>query len=160
MAGRYWEDFQLGETFVTMERTVTEADIIAFAELTGDFNPLHMDAGFAAGTRFRRRIAHGMLGVSIAAGLSQSLGLMEGTIVAFLGMEWRFLAPIFIGDTVHAEQTVAALQESSKPGRGLLSFDCRLVNQHGDVVQEGRRTSMLLRRPLDMDGEERASQEE
>jgi len=91
--GRYWEELEVGERFITRGRTVTEADIINFAGLSGDWNQLHTDAEFARGTVFGERIAHGMLGLVIASGLMQSLELYNDTLIAFLGLTWRFTAP-------------------------------------------------------------------
>ncbi len=149
MAGRYWEDFKVGETFKTRGRTVTEADVVGFAGISGDFHPLHLDEVYASKSSFGRRIAHGMLGLTIADGLSQAQGLMEDTIIAFLGLEWKFNAPIFIGDTVHEEQVVSFKRETKNPGRGILTLDCKLMNQKGEAVQEGKRTVMIARRPGD-----------
>ena len=146
MAGRYWDEFSEGDTFVTKGRTITETDILNFAGLSGDFNPLHTDEEFAKKTVFGKRIAHGLLGLAVSSGLSQGLALTEGTLLAFLGLEWKFAGPVFIGDTVHAEQTVSHLRATSNPKRGILTFDCKLINQDGKVVQEGKRTLMIERK--------------
>ncbi len=145
--GRYWEEFDTGESFKTRGRTVTEADIVNFAGLSGDFNQLHTDAEYAKGTIFGERIAHGMLGLVIASGLMQSLELYNDTLMAFLGLEWRFTAPIKIGDTVHLEQTITEKRETKKPDRGIVALEAKLVNQRGEVVQEGIRRIMLMRKP-------------
>ena len=146
MPAMFYEDFVAGQSFTTKGRTITEADIVNFAGFSGDFNPLHMDETFARATPFGRRVAHGMAVLSIATGLSQALGIFDGTLLAFLGLEWNFLKPVFIGDTVHAVQSVAALRETSKPGRGILTLAVDVVNQDGDVVQKGTRTVMVRRR--------------
>ena len=145
--GYYFEDFKVGDRFTTKARTITEADIVNFTGLSGDFNPLHTDEEFAKKTIFKRRIAHGLLGLAVSTGMSQSLGLMEGTIIAFLGLTWEFVKPIFIGDTVHLEMEVAEMRETSKPDRGIITFACELINQNGEVVQKGTRKIMLKRRP-------------
>jgi len=144
--GLFFEDFNLGDRWKTKGRTVTEADIVNFAGISGDFNRLHMDEEFAKGTIFGRRIAHGLLGLAISSGMSQGLGIMEGTIMAFLGLSWEFLKPIFIGDTVHLEVEVAELRETSKQDRGIVTFGTELVNQNGDVVQKGTRKIMVRRK--------------
>lgn len=142
----YFEDFHIGQEFVTKARTVTEADVVNFAALSWDTNQLHTDAEFARKGAFGERIAHGMLGIVIHSGLSQMLGIMEGTILAFLGMTWRFHLPIRIGDTVHVVQRVKEMRESSKKDRGILTFEKELVNQGGEIVQTGTTTVLLAKR--------------
>lgn len=146
MVALYYEDFQIGQTFVTKSRTVTEADIVNFAALSWDTNPLHTDREFAAKTVFGERIAHGMLGLVIHSGLSQMLGIMEGTLVAFLGMTWSFQKPIRIGDTVHVVQRVKEMRKTAKENRGVITFDKELVNQKEEIVQKGTTTVLMARR--------------
>ena len=146
MVALYYEDFQIGQTFITKSRTVTEADIVNFAALSWDTNPLHTDHEFAAKTVFGERIAHGMLGLVIHAGLSQMLGIMEGTLIAFLGMTWSFQKPIRIGDTVHVVQRVKEMRKTTKEDRGVITFDKELVNQKGEIVQKGTTTVLMARR--------------
>jgi acyl dehydratase len=147
MPARYFEDFEIGESFTTRRRTVTEADIVNFAGFSGDFNPIHMDETFARTTPFGRRIAHGMAVLSIATGLSQALGIFEGTLIAFLGLEWNFLKPVFIGDTIYGVQKIASKRETSKPDRGIVILEAEVLNQNGEVVQKGKRTVMMQRKP-------------
>ena len=148
MAGLFFEEFNDGDEFVTPRRTITEADIVMFAGLSGDYNPLHTDEVFAGETMFKRRIAHGMLVLSISTGLGARLGIVDGTAMAFLGIEdWKFKGPVFIGDTVHVKQIVDSKRETSKPDRGIVRFRSQIINQAGDVVQEGIRTLMVRRRP-------------
>ena len=104
--GRYWEEFEVGEVFVSHARTITESDIVTFASFTGDWHPLHTDAEFAKTTIFGKRIAHGMIGPVISAGLGVLEGVMHDTVMGLLGMEWKFLKPIFIGDTIHQRRIV------------------------------------------------------
>jgi acyl dehydratase len=145
--GRYFEEFTVGERFVTLGRTITEADIVSFAALTGDYNPLHIDAEFGKGTQFGERIAHGTLGASYAVGLIAALGLTEGTVIAIVHMTWDFTAPIKIGDTIHVEQTVKSVRETRKRDRGIIVFDVKVINQRGEVVQKGERTLLVTRKP-------------
>ena len=121
--------------------------MVNFAALSWDTNQLHTDAEFAKGAPFGERIAHGMLGIVIHSGLSQMLGIMEGTILAFMGMTWNFHSPIKIGDTVYVVQRVKEMRETSKGDRGILTFEKELVNQRGEVVQTGTTTVLLARRP-------------
>lgn len=145
--GLYFEDFQVGMSWVSPARTITEADITLFAGFSGDYNPIHTDEEFARTTPFGRRILHGPAGFAIATGLESRLGVKEGTAVAFLGMTWDLRAPIFPGDTVRVKQSVAAVRPTSKPGRGIVTFDVALLNQHDQVLQEGQWKVMFLCRP-------------
>jgi acyl dehydratase len=142
----YFEDFETGQEFVTRSRTITEADVVAFAGLSGDFNPLHMDEEFAKKTMFGARIAHGLLGLSIASGLINQLGIGEGTVIAFLGLTWNFKGAIKFGDTITVRERVAEKRETSKKDRGILRMGISVINQNGEVVQEGEHTLMIKRR--------------
>ncbi|MFN2114455.1 MAG: MaoC/PaaZ C-terminal domain-containing protein [Anaerolineae bacterium] len=135
--GKHFEEFAPGYEAVSPRRTVTEADVGLFAGLSGDYNPLHTDAVFAADTMFGERIAHGMLGLSIATGLASRLGFIEGTALAFLGLDWKFRKPILFGDTVHLVARVAETRPAPAMGGGIVKFDVRVVNQRDDVVQKG-----------------------
>ena len=140
----YFDDFSLGQTFVTRGRTITESDLVNFAGLSWDHNHLHTDAEYAASTQFGSRIAHGLLGVVVHAGLSYQI--TEDSILALLELSWRFKAPIHIGDTIHVEQVVRSMKESSQGDRGTLTFDKKVINQKNEVVQTGRTTVLLAKR--------------
>jgi acyl dehydratase len=142
----HFEDFEVGAETVTDSRTVTEADVVAFAGLSGDYNPLHVDAEFARSTPFGERIAHGLLGLAIASGLMSRTGAIEGTALAFLGTDWRFTAPIKLGDTITVRSRVADKRETSHADRGIVRFAVEVVNQHGEVVQTGTHTLLMKRR--------------
>jgi acyl dehydratase len=144
---RHFEDFEVGAETVTDSRTVTEADVVAFAGVSGDYNPLHVDAEFARTTPFGERIAHGLLGLAIASGLVSRTGAIEGTTLAFLSTEWRFTAPIKLGDTITVHSRVADKRETSRPDRGIVTFAVQVVNQRSEVVQEGTQTLLMKRRP-------------
>ncbi|RJQ29952.1 MAG: acyl dehydratase [Peptococcaceae bacterium] len=145
----FFEDLAIGDKVVSPGRTVTEADIVVFAGLSADYMPLHTDAEFSKKSIFGERVAHGLLGLIIASGLFTRTELSAGmreTALALLGINsWRFLGPIKIGDTVHVEVEVAEKRETSNPGRGIVTFKRRLINQRGEIVQEGE-TPMMLRR--------------
>ena len=144
----YLEDFKAGQVFETPARTVTEADVVAFAGLSGDYNPLHTDAEFCAKTPFKQRIAHGMLGMSIMTGLAARTGMLDGSALAFLGIEdWKFQKPIFFGDTIHARTTIADVRPSSKPGQGVVKRRIEIVNQRGEVTQAGTFVTLVRARP-------------
>lgn len=135
--GHTFEEFELGYTIVSPARTITEHDVCAFAGLSGDYNPLHTDAVFARETPFGERIAHGMLGLSVATGLTSRLGFIDGTAIAFLGLDWKFRKPILLGDTIHVVVNVTDKHAQRAMGGGIVTFDVRLVNQRDEVVQKG-----------------------
>lgn len=142
----YFDDFEIGQHWTSPARTITEADLTLFAGLSGDFNPLHTDEEFAKKTPFGGRIFHGPGVFAIATGLESRLGLKEGTAIAFLGMTWNLKAPVKIGDTIHVEQTVAAVKpSSSKNDRGVVTFDVSVENQDGTVCQDGQWVVMFKR---------------
>jgi len=148
MVGLYWEEWEVGKSFETAARTVTETDIVMFAGISGDYNPLHINEEYCKKTQFGTRIAHGPLVYAIAAGLLFQLHLYDDTLVAFLGFEnLRFTKPVKIGDTIHAKVTVTEVTETSKPDRGVMKRLLQVINQNGDVVQEGIQAFLLHRKP-------------
>lgn len=144
--GLYLEEFEIGKIYESAGRTITEADVVNFAGLSGDFNPLHMDVEFGKNNMFGKRVAHGALGLIIATGLSNQTGLYEGTTIAFLELSAKYLAPLCIGDTVHLEMIPTESRHSSKPGRGILKVMAKLVNQDGIVIMESPWTFMMKAR--------------
>ncbi len=146
--GMYFEEFQVGQQIVTAGRTITEADIAAFAGLSGDFNQLHTDAEFAKTTPFGRRIAHGLLVTSIASGLAAQTGILEGTTIAFREIsEWKFSKPVFIGDTVHVVLEVTGLKPARRLGGGVVSIKVDVRNQHEESVMRGVWAVIMASRP-------------
>lgn len=141
--GLFFEDIELNVPVETMARTITEADIVLFAGLTGDYNPIHTDAVFAAQQPFGERIAHGLLVVSIVSGLAYRLGLLEGTADALTGIEWKFRGPVKIGDTIRAR--LVASKKRALPGHsgGLVTFDVTVLNQRDEEVQKGSWTVVV-----------------
>lgn len=146
MTGRFFDDFERGEQFTTEARTIAEADLVRFADLSGDHHRLHLDEAYAKTTPFGGRIAHGMLGLSIASGLWVRLGLLEESILAFLGLEWTFVAPVRIGDSVCVVITVKEKKASRQPDRGVITLRAVVQNQNGETVQEGSWTLLVKRR--------------
>ena len=145
--GLFFEDFEVGQEFISAARTITETDVVMFAALTGDYNSLHTDVEYAKTTQFGQRLAHGLLGLSIVSGLMMRSQIFEGTILAFLGIDnWRFTGPIFIGDTVHFKMKIAQKKETSKADRGIIVREVSLINQRGEVVQQGQMTVMVRRK--------------
>ena len=138
-----FDDLAVGDEWESPARTVTEADVVHFAALTGDFNPIHVDHEAAGRTPFGRPIAHGLLGLAFAAGLTSSAPRVD--TVAFLGiLEWAFHKPIFFGDTIRVLSRIEALEPRSRGRRGVVTWHRRIVNQSGETVQEGR-TQTLVR---------------
>lgn len=144
----YFEDLEPDEAFESGGRTITDADIVLFAGLSGDYTRIHMDEFFARTTVFGGRVAHGVLGLSVATGLITQLGVTQESAMALLDISARFKAPIRIGDTVSVRQRVTSKRETSKPDRGVVSFAFELVNQDGESVIEGAETVMVRRRPV------------
>ena len=143
--GKTYDQLNVGETFTSQGRTVTEADVVTFAGVSGDFNPLHTDASFAAKTPHGERIAHGALVVSIATGMANWTGIFEGTTLALMEQTIRYKGAVKLGDTVHIEMKVEEKKETSKTDRGVVTFDVQVANQDGQIVIEGPWT-LLMRR--------------
>jgi 3-hydroxybutyryl-CoA dehydratase len=145
--GLYFEEFEVGYEIVSAARTITEADIVNFAALTGDWTQIHVNAEYAKGTIFGQRVAHGLMGLSYAAGLGAQLGFIEETVLAFRSLEWKFSAPIFIGDTIYLKGKVKEKKELKKLGGGSVAFDMRLLNQEGKIVQKGTWEVLMKSKP-------------
>jgi len=143
---QYFEDIQVGDEYVSPGRTVTEADIVAFAGLSGDYNILHTDAEYMKTSIFGERIAHGLLGLSISSGLGARAVVRPFATIAFLGLRWRFKGPIKIGDTIKVRMRVSEKKETSKPDRGIITVQRSVLNQRGELVQEGDTELMIERR--------------
>ncbi len=143
--GLVFEQFDVGQVFVCQARTVTEADTVNFAGISGDFNPLHTDQEFGKTTPFEGRIAHGVLGLAIATGQANQLGIFEGTTLALMMQTVKYTGAVKFGDTIHLELKVAEKKETSKADRGVVVFDTVVLNQHGRSVIEGQWTLMMKR---------------
>ena len=143
---QYFEDIQVGQEYVSPGRTVTEADIVAFAGLSGDYNVLHTDAEFMRTSIFGERIAHGLLGLAIQSGLGARAMPRPFATIAFIGLRWRFKGPIKIGDTIKVRIKVTDKRETSKPDRGIVVLQRSVANQRGEIVQEGDTDIMVERR--------------
>lgn len=148
MVGMYWEEWEIGATFESPARTVTEADIVNFAGLSGDYNPLHMNEEFCKNTQFGTRIAHGPLIYAIAAGLLFQMHLYDDTLIAFLGFDsLKFTKHVVAGDTVHARIEVLEKRETSKPDRGVMKRSLQVFNQRDEMVQDAVQAFLLKRLP-------------
>jgi acyl dehydratase len=144
--GLYFEELQVGDSMVTPGRTITETDLVNFCGLSGDFNQLHSNEEYARQSPFGKRIAHGMLGLTVATGLAGRLGFMEGTAEAFMGLEWKFKHPLYIGDTVYLRAVVTNKREVKRLNGGLIVFQLELRNQDHVVLQQGEWTLLMKSR--------------
>lgn len=153
--GCYYEDIQVGEKYVTTGRTITEADLVMFAALTGDYAPHHMDEEYAKKHPiFRTRVLHGLYTLALAEGLAYRIGLFDG--VAALTVAWnnvKFLRPVFIGDTLHLEFEITGKRESkSKPDYGIVTTIYRMINQRNEVVMEAEHILMVPKKKVKREG--------
>ncbi len=146
--GLYYEEFTDGEQITTAGRTITEADIVNFAGLSGDYNSIHTDLAYTQSSFYQQRVAHGLLVLSIASGLAFRTGLIEGTVIAWRDIgDWRFSQPVFIGDTVHAELEVVDHKPMPRLGGGRVDLEVRVKNQDDKVVMNGRWGLLVLSKP-------------
>lgn len=146
--GQYFEEFEVGQEIITVGRTVAESDIFNFAGTSGDFNQIHTDAEFSKDTPFGQRVAHGLLGLSIASGLAMRTGILEGTVIAFREINnWKFIAPIFIGDTIHVVLTVAEVKALPRIGGGSVVITLDVRKQSDETVMKGNWTVLVMSKP-------------
>ncbi|HEY5669196.1 MAG TPA: MaoC/PaaZ C-terminal domain-containing protein [Anaerolineales bacterium] len=143
--GLTFDEFEIGDRYQSQARTVTEADVVAFAGISGDFNPLHTDAEFGKSTPFGERIAHGMLLVAMATGMANWTGVFEGTTIALMEQLIRYKGVVKFGDTIHLELEVMEKTPTSKPDRGVVKYAARVINQRGEVVIDGVWTLLMKR---------------
>ena len=148
MTGLYFEEFTVGQKIITGDRTVSEQDIMSFADLTGDNNRIHTDAEFSKAGPFGQRIAHGLLGLSIAMGLAWKTGILEGTVIAFREVgQWKFIKPVFIGDSLRAELNVTETKPLPRIGAGSVVITVELKNQKEEVCMRGTWTMLVMLKP-------------
>ena len=138
----YFDDVAVGQEWESLGRTLTESDIVNFAGISGDFNPIHMDHEFAKQTTFRRPVAHGVLVMAIASGLSLYCPAMR--TLAFLGIrEWQFRNPVFRGDTIRVKSQVVEKEVRARGRRGLITWQRQILNQENRVVQAGTTITLV-----------------
>jgi len=143
--GKYFEEFEVGQEFVSPARTITHTDIVNFACLSGDFNEVHTNFEYCKNTPFGEPIAHGPLVYAIMGGLQYASGINDGTLLALLQIDgWKMLNPVKHGDTIRLHSRVLDKQETSKPDRGVVTFQRQCIKQDGTVAQE--MTAKLLYR--------------
>ena len=147
--GLYFEEFLVGQRIITAGRTITEADVVNFAGVSGDFNQMHVDADYSKNSAFGQRVAHGLLVLSVISGLAVHTGVMEGTVIAFREVsEWKFAKPVFIGDTVKAELEVKEVKEIRRIGGGSVTIEVDVLNQNGEIVMKGNWVVLIKSRPI------------
>ena len=147
MGGKLFDEWAEGEEYVTPSRTLTETDVVMFAAMTGDYNELHTSEEFMKNSQFGKRIVHGLLVLAISHGLLFRTGFLEGTAIAFLGIDsWKFEAPLFFGDTIRVKIKVAEKKPSkSKLDRGIVRLFLEIIKQDGTVAQSGFKILMIKR---------------
>ena len=144
----WFEDFSAGQVFLSQARTVTETDVVTFAGWSWDTNPVHTNAVSAGSGRYGQRIAHGVLGLSVALGLTSRIGVFEGCSIALLGIDdWRFRRPLRIGDTVRCRVEVLDTRLTSRGDAGILRRRLTLLDQDDAVLQDGEIGLMVALRP-------------
>lgn len=152
LRGKHFEEMTVGDIAESPERTITESDIMFFADFSGDHNPVHTNTEYAKKTIYGQQVAHGLLGLSVAGGLAWRTGLLGGTAEALIGMDWKFRNPIFIGDTIRLRAEVRKKKETPRLNGGFVTFNATVLNQKDETVQKGTWTLLIRSRPVE--GEE------
>lgn len=146
-AGKYFEDLVVGEEYVSPGRTVTEADLVIYTGLSGDYNQLHTDEEYCKSTSlYKKRVVHGLFALTLVEGLKSRVGYFEGTSLASLEWRWRFLKPLFIGDTLTVHWSISEKRETGEKDRGIITESVRLLNQNDEVFGEGEHLVLMQRR--------------
>jgi acyl dehydratase len=145
--GRYFEEFNVGESIMTAARTITESDVVSFAGLSGDYNQIHTNAQYAAAGPFGQRVAHGLLIIAVTTGLIVRTGLMEATVLAFRELDWKFSHPVFFGDTIRAIIEVTETKALPRLGGGSVKAKVSVLNQDDKVVQRGNMNLLVQSKP-------------
>jgi acyl dehydratase len=150
MKSLYYEDFDDGQIFDSPGRTMTDTDLSLFCMLSGDWHPLHSDEEYAKTTQFGRRVVGGVFGVALVTGAMSRWGIFEESVVAMLSIgEWRFLGPIFVGDTLSVRMTIIGKRLTKSGTSGIIDREFEIRNQRGEVVQRGRSDALIKLRPHD-----------
>lgn len=142
--GLFFEEFMVGQKVVSCGRTITESDIYTFAGLSGDFNQIHTDFEFSKNSPFGQRVAHGLLVLSVASGLAMRTGVLEGSVIAFREItQWKFIKPVFIGDTVHVVLSVVEIKPIPRLDGGAITIKVEVINQLNNVTMKGLWTALV-----------------
>ncbi|CAH2786525.1 MAG: hypothetical protein CBARDMAM_2141 [uncultured Caballeronia sp.] len=143
----FFEDFEVGQSFESGGRTIMETDLTFFSMLSGDWNPIHADAEFAKNTRFGQRVVHGTLGIAIATGMLHEMGIFHESAVAMMSLnQWKFVAPILVGDTLHLRLEITELDPGKSERVGRLGRRFAMLNQRDDIVQDGLSDLLIKKR--------------
>ena len=146
--GMWFEEFEVGRCILTPGRTITESDIVTFAGLSGDYNQIHTNAEFSSKTPFGKRVAHGLLVLSIASGLAMRTGVLEGTVIAFREINnWKFSLPVFIGDTIYVELHIIETKPIPRLGGGSLLIELIVKNQRSEMTMKGTWIVLVAHKP-------------
>jgi acyl dehydratase len=145
---KYWDDFIIGESYFSTKRVISGEDVDHFAALSEDFNPLHVDEEYAKQTLYGQRIAHGMLVLSKVTGLHYGLGIFKGSSLGVLEVNWKFIRPVYLGDTIQFEAIVIGKKPTSKINRGILERHILVRNQKNEIVQQGNFINLIRRRVI------------
>jgi acyl dehydratase len=146
--GLYFEEFSVGQKLTTEKRTVTEDDIMSFARVSGDDNRIHTDPEFSKTTIFGRQVAHGLLGLAIASGLAWQTGILDGTVIAFREVnEWKFIKPVFIGDSIYVDLETIETKALPRIGGGSVTITLEVKNQKDEVCHRGLWTVLMMSKP-------------
>lgn len=148
MNSLFYQDLEVGQVFDSPGRTVTDTDLSLFCMLSGDWHPLHSDEEYAKTTQFGRRVVGGVFGVALVTGAMSRWGIFEESVIAMLSIgDWRFVGPIFVGDTLSVRMTIASKRLSKSGSVGIIDRNFEIRNQHGEVVQSGRSDALIKLRP-------------
>jgi 3-hydroxybutyryl-CoA dehydratase len=146
--GMYFEEFEVGQKMFSPGRTITETDVVGFAGLSGDYNLIHTDAEYSKNSPFGARVAHGLLGLSIASGLALRTGVLEGTVMAFREINsWKFVKPIFIGDTIRVEMEIVETKAMKRLGGGKVELLFNVLNQSDETTMKGVWSVLVMGKP-------------
>src|SRR4030042_6640850 len=146
--GMLFEQVEGGQRIITPGRTITESDIVTFAGLSGDYNQIHTDSELSSKTPFGKRVAHGLLVLSIASGLAMRTGVLEGTVIAFREINnWKFSNPVLIGDTLHAELNILETKPIPRVGGGSIIIEIVVKNQHDEITMKGTWSALVANKP-------------
>ena len=146
--GLYCEEFTVEQKIVTEKRTISEADIMVFARLSGDDNRIHTDPEFSKTMPFGKQVAHGLLGLTIASGLAWQTGMMDGTVIAFREIkEWKFVKPVFIGDVIYTELETVETKALPRIGGGSVTINLEVKNQNEEVCHRGTWVVLIMSKP-------------
>jgi acyl dehydratase len=143
----FFEDFEVGQSFESGGRTITETDLTFFSMLSGDWNPIHADAEFAKNTRYGQRVVHGTLGIAIATGMLHEMGIFHESAVAMMSLnQWKFVAPILVGDTLHLRLEITEIDPGKSERVGRLGRRFVVLNQRDEIVQDGLSDLLIKKR--------------